>query len=65
MPITTAADDILIFFFLFLKENTKMSLDISCELSAMQMIQMKYQDLSSKKKIRMSSATNFAWHFKG
>ena len=43
--VTIAAD-------VFLK---KLSLDISCELSA----------LTNRKKIGMSSATNIAWHFKG
>ena len=62
VPITTAADDIFFFFFFF---SEKISLDISCES-----IHIKCQDLFSlknKKKIknRMSSATNFAWHFKG
>ena len=48
----------------------KTSLDISCELSAWQTIQMKCQDLFSlknkkkKKKLRMSSAANFAWCFR-
>ena len=56
----------LVFFFNFSK---KTSLDISCELSAWQMIHMKYQDLFSLKNYKnlnkMSSVTNFAWYFKG
>ena len=44
VPITTAADDILNFFFFF-NFSKKTSLDISCELSAWQTIHMKYQDL--------------------
>ena len=42
-PITTAADDILKFFFFF-NFSKKTSLDISCESSAWQKIHMKYQD---------------------
>ena len=42
-PITTAADDILKFFFFNFSKKT--SLDISCESSAWQTIHMKYQDL--------------------
>ena len=62
-PITTAADNIL-----FFKFSKKTSHDISCESSAWQTIHMKYQDLvffEKLKKKRMSSATNFAWCFKG
>ena len=44
MPITTAADDSFFYYFL-----EKTSLDISCELSAWQMIHMKCQDLFSLK----------------
>ena len=46
----------------------KTSLDISCESSAQQTIHMKYQDVFSLKNknenFRLSSATNFAWHFR-
>ena len=61
--------DIFYLFFFYFSEKT--SLDISCELSAWQMIHMKCQDLFSlknnnkKKKNGMSSVTNFGWHFKG
>ena len=44
-PITTAADDNLLFYFF----SEKTSLDISCESSAKQMIHMKCQDLFSLK----------------
>ena len=44
-PITTAADDILKYFFFNFSKKT--SLDISCESSAWQTIHMKYQDLFS------------------
>ena len=64
-PVTTAADDN--FIYLFFSEKT--NLDISCESSAKQTIHMKCQDLFSlkikTKKENMSSATNFAWRFKG
>ena len=53
-PITTAADDILIFFF---REN-----------KYWQTIHMKYQDLFSlknKKQMKMWPVTNFAWRFEG
>ena len=65
VAITTAADNI--FFFIF---QRKKSPDISCESSALQMIHMKCQDLFSLKEKEniffwMSSATNFAWCFKG
>ena len=61
-PITTAADENFIYFFYF---SEKTSLDISCESSAWQKIHMKCQDLLAlKKKIRMSSATNFPGRFK-
>ena len=49
----------------------KINLDILCDSFAKQMIHIKCQDLFSlknkkkKKKNRMSSATNFAWHLKG
>ena len=48
-PITTAADDnfFIVFFFFYLSEKT--SIDISCELSAMQRIHMKCKDLFSLK----------------
>ena len=68
-PITTAADEVFLFCFLFVflfYFSEKTSLEISCESSTWQMIHMKCQDLFSlknlkkKKKIRMSSATNFA-----
>ena len=52
MPITTAADEILNFSFYYFSE--KISLNISCELSAKQTIHMKYQywfSLKRKKKI--------------
>ena len=41
--------------------------NVLCGLSAKQMIHMKCQDLFSQKNkdFRMSSAINFAWHFKG
>ena len=53
-------------YFLF---SEKISLDISYESSAWQMIHMKCQDLFSlkkkkKKKNRMLSVINFAWCFK-
>ena len=57
--ITHAADDSFDFFFCFFE---KISLDISFELSAKQMILMKCQYLFSLKK---KSATNFAWHLMG
>ena len=77
VPITIAADDIFFFFFFFIYlfiiffflEET--SLDISCDSSAKQMIHMKCQDLFSLKNynkiknFRLSSATKFAWCFKG
>ena len=54
------ADDILIFFIIF---PMKLSLDISCELSAWQTIHMKCQDLffcfekkTKKKRFKMLSA---------
>ena len=62
VPITTAADDIFLFIYFFYFSE-KRSLDISCES-----ILMKCQDLFSlknKKNFRMSSVTNFSWHFKG
>ena len=58
------ADDILIFFIIF---PMKLSLDISCELSAWQTIHMKCQDLffvlkkkkkKKKKRFKMLSAAN-------
>ena len=57
MPITTAAEDIHKYFFIFFKENIR--LDISCESSAMQRIHIKHQALfsskdKSKKKIKCS-----------
>ena len=45
-PVTTAADDNLLYIFYF---SEKTSHDISCELPAWQMIHMKYQDLFSLK----------------
>ena len=47
-PITTAVDDnfFILFFFYY---SEKASLEISCELSAWQMIHMKCQDLFSLK----------------
>ena len=44
----------------------KTSFDISCESSAKQTNHMKYQNLFSlkNKNLRMSYATNFAWHLK-
>ena len=65
-PTTTAADDNFFFFFFFyFLEKTR--LEIPCESSA---CHLKCQDLFSlknkkKEKFRISSATNFAWHFKG
>ena len=58
VPITTEADNNFDFFYLFIffkfYFSEKISLDISCELSAWQMIHMKYQDFffseKSKKK---------------
>ena len=47
-PITTAADDILNFFFFFYCGKT-VSLEIPCELSAKQTIHMNCQDLFSLK----------------
>ena len=66
-PITTAADATFFFFFvLFFCFSDKTSRDISCESSAWQTVYMKCQDLFSlKKKNWISSATNFAWRFKG
>ena len=46
-PIPTAADDIFLFILFYFSEKT--SLDISCDLSAWQMIHMKCQDLFSLK----------------
>ena len=46
-PVTTAADDKVFIYFFYFSEKT--SLDISCELSAWQMIHMKCQDLVSLK----------------
>ena len=54
-----------IFIFYF---SEKTSLDISCELSAWQMIHMKYQDLFSsenKKKIKIVIWFSCDWCFKG
>ena len=69
VPVTTASDNTLkYFFFLFFKENKS---DITSELSAKQMVHMNCQDLfyifseKKKEKDRISSATNFAGHFKG
>ena len=57
-PITTATDDI------FKNKNSKkISLDISCELSAKKTIRMECQKLFSlkeRKRKRLSSAINFA-----
>ena len=53
-PITTAADDILKYFFNFSK---KTSLDISCESSAWQTIHMKGQDLFSLKNYKNKNKT--------
>ena len=47
MPITTAADENFDFIFFYLSEKTNP--DISCELSAKEMIHMKCQDLFSLK----------------
>ena len=62
-PITTAADDILnyliisFFFFFFFSKKVGVSLGT---------IHIKCQILFSlKNKKKMSSATTFAWHFKG
>ena len=65
-PVTTAADDILIFSYF----SEKTSLDFPCESSAGQTIHMKSQDLFSlknKKNItfRMPYVSNFSWRFKG
>ena len=66
-PITTTADDIHKYFFIFISEKIK--LDISCETSAGQRIYMKLQALFSlknkSKKIKVSSAAIFVWRFKG
>ena len=61
-PITTAADDILkFFFFLFFKENKSWFLaDDSHEIS-----RLVFFDKIKKNENKMSSATNFAWRFKG
>ena len=64
-PITTAADDIFFIYFLFYSENKSWHfMWIVCN--------MKYQDLFSLNfffffffVFWMSSATNFAWRFKG
>ena len=62
--ITTTVDNTLKYFFIFIVIffSEKISLDISCQLSARQTIHMKYQVLFSlKNKInnfRMSSVTN-------
>ena len=45
-PITTTADDTFVFYFYVLK---KIKLDVSCESSARQRINMKYQVLFSLK----------------
>ena len=63
-PITTAADNNFDFFF-FLPQKT--SPGISCE-SSWQTIHMKCQHVFSENrenKLRLSSTTNFAWHFMG
>ena len=66
-PIATAADDIHKYFLIFFPE--KIRRDISCESSARQRIHMKLQALFSSKnkskKIKVSSAAIFVWHFKG
>ena len=72
-PLTTAADDIHKYFFIFFSE--KIDFDISCESSARQRIHMKHQALFSlknkikkkkkKKKKKMSSAAIFVRRFKG
>ena len=58
MPITTAAEDSLEFFFHCFSEKIKTN--ISCESSARQRIHMKYQALISwkdkSKKVKVSSA---------
>ena len=51
-----------LFFFIF---QRKQVLTFHCESSAWQTIHMKCQDLFSLKKKKLSSATNFAWRFKG
>ena len=66
-PITTAADDIHIYFFLFFSEEIR--LDVSSVPSARQRIQMKkikaYLIRKIQVKIKMSSAAIFVWRFKG
>ena len=68
LTFTTASDNNFYnFFFFYFSEET--NLDISCESSAKQTIHLKCQDLFSEKKkwkiknFRMSSTTNFAWHY--
>ena len=56
-PITTAADDVLIFCFIFLE---KISLDNSCKSSVKQRGK---KEENKEKKGRMSPGTNFAWRF--
>ena len=62
------ADDILIFVFISRK---KISLDISCESSAWQMIYMKYHDLFFYEKYVFLLfflnvvCCSYDWHFKG
>ena len=66
-PITTKADDDFDLFLYYFQKKT--SPDISCESSAKQMMHMKYQDCFlwkiKNENFRLSSATNFAWRFKG
>ena len=81
MPVTTAADDNFFIFIFYFSEKTSLDISCESsawqtihmkwqDLSAWQTIHMKWQDLFSlknkkKKKIQMSSATNFALRFKG
>ena len=51
-PITTAADNILKYFYFNFSKET--SLDISCESTAKQTIHMKYQEFFSLKKKKIN-----------
>ena len=49
VPVTTAADDILIFFIYLFIFFPKKIIEFSCELSAKQTIHMKFQLIFSEK----------------
>ena len=64
MTITTAADNILIFFF-FLSKKISLEFHVNhCKVGgAHEMSRLIFSEIKKKKKIRMSSATKFAWCF--